>query len=102
MKIEWTEPAQSDLEAIKNYIKQDSEFYAERFVQRIFEAVERLVEFPKSGRIVKEANDESIREIIFHNYRIIYRIERERILIVTVIHGSRDLGAANPKPWEIS
>lgn len=32
MKIEWTEPALSDLESIREYIRKDSEYYATRFV----------------------------------------------------------------------
>jgi len=42
MEIQWTEPAVSDLEGIRNYIGRDSEYYASRFVSRIIEAVERL------------------------------------------------------------
>jgi hypothetical protein len=35
MKIEWTEPAISDLESIRDYIGRDSEYYASRFIGRI-------------------------------------------------------------------
>ena len=58
MKIEWTEPAISDLEGIRDYIGRDSEYYALRFIGRIIEAVERLVYFPEMGRRVPEAEDE--------------------------------------------
>ena len=36
MKIEWTEPAVSDMEMVRDYIAKDSEFYALRFVERFF------------------------------------------------------------------
>jgi toxin ParE1/3/4 len=39
MRIEWTEPALVDLEVIRNYIAKDSRYYADRFIERIFEAV---------------------------------------------------------------
>jgi len=42
-----------------------------------------------------------IRELIFHSYRIIYHADHERILILAVIHGARDLGTEEPKLWEI-
>ena len=101
MKLEWTEPALSDLESIRDYIKKDSEYYANRFVERIIEAVESLEKFPEMGRRVPEAEEENIRELLFHNYRIIYRVETDSILILTVIHGARDLSRKRYKTWEV-
>jgi toxin ParE1/3/4 len=93
MKIEWTNPAVDDVLAIKHYIARDSEAYAERFAERIIEAAESLNSLPGRGRAVPEANDDSIRELIFGNYRIIYRLEEERVLLLTVIHAARNLAA---------
>lgn len=59
----------ADLEGIRDYIGRDSEYYASRFVERIIEAVESLEKFPEMGRIVPEADDKNIREILFSNYR---------------------------------
>jgi len=102
VKIEWTEPALLDLESIRKYIRRDSEYYATRFIERVIEGVENLEKFPEMGRRVPEAEEENIREILFYNYRIMYRVETKRILILTVIHGSRDLSQKRPKPWEIA
>ena len=101
MKIEWTEPAVSDLESIRDYISRDSEYYAARFIERIIEVVESLQKFSKIGRAVSEAEDENIRELLLHNYRIIYRVETDRILVLTVLHGARDLSQRKPEPWDI-
>ena len=101
MKLEWTEPALSDLESIRDYITKDSEYYANRFVERIIEAVESLEKFPEMGRKVPEAEAENIRELLFQNYRIIYRVETDSILILTVIHGARDLSRKIYKPWDV-
>ena len=101
MKIEQTDPAVSDIEGIKEYIARDSEYYAALLVEKIINAVENLKQFPGIGRMVPEAKNKSIREILLRNYRIIYRVERERIVIPTVIHGSRDLTRKKPEPWEI-
>ena len=101
MKIEWTEPALLDLENIRDYIRRDSEYYAARFAEKIIEAVESLEKFPEMGRAVPEVEEESIRELLLHNYRIIYRVEADRILVLTVIHGARDLSQRKPKPWNI-
>jgi toxin ParE1/3/4 len=105
MKIDWTEPAVADLAGIRDYIARDSEFYALQFTGRIIDAVETLETFPERGRKVPEslaADDaEGIRELLFQSYRIVYRLKAERIQILTILHGSRDLGQMTPKPWEI-
>ena len=99
MRLEWTEVAVADLENIRDYIKKDSEHYAIRFVEKIIEAVEKLLKFPEIGRAVPEAASENIRELIFHNYRIMYHIEPRRILILTIMHGAREL--SRKKSWDI-
>jgi toxin ParE1/3/4 len=50
---------------------------------------------------VPEADQDTIRELLYHNYRIIYRIKNEFIEVITVIHGQRDLGSLKPAPWEV-
>ena len=100
-EIEWTRSAITDVRSLRDYIARDSEAYADRFVQRIVEAVERVALFPLMGRRVPEAQDDAIREIIFQKYRSMYRIEPTRIVILTVIYGGRDLSLVTPEPWEI-
>ena len=81
-----------DLEGIRDYISKDSPFYATRFIERIFEHVEKLTSFKEMGRHVPEAIDRSdIRELIFQGYRIIYLVGSDEVKIVTVIHGSKNL-----------
>ena len=82
-EVKWTLQAAGDLEAITEFIAQDSEYYAQLFAIDVLNAAERLVEFPESGRIVPEANNPSIREIIFGNYRIVYRFRKETVEILT-------------------
>ena len=78
MKLEWTEPSLLDLENIRDYIAKDSAYYAAQFIGRIIEAAESLPEHPLMGRLVPEAEDTSIRELLFQSYRIIYRTEASR------------------------
>jgi toxin ParE1/3/4 len=101
MKILWTEPAIEDLRNLHGYIAKDSEVYAGSFVERIILAVEKLTNFPRLGRVVPEADQETIRELLYHNYRVIYRINGNLIEIITVIHGHRDLGSFKPAPWDV-
>ena len=102
MKILWTDPALSDLAAIRDYIARDSEYYATQFIGRILEAAENLLSFPEMGRKVPESrNRDHVRELLFQNYRIIYRIASNQIQIITVLHGARDLRRLKPKPWDV-
>ena len=89
MKIVWTEPAGTDLEAIRTYIARDAETYANAVILDILEATDRLERFPESGRIVPELDDLHTREIIVGNYRVIYDISGDVVRILTVLHGAR-------------
>lgn len=60
-------------------------------VSPFYSCVDRLVDFPLSGRQVPELNDSALREIIADVYRIIYEIDGDSIGILTVIHGGQDL-----------
>jgi toxin ParE1/3/4 len=100
--VDWTDPAIADLTAIRDYIARDSDQYARQFVGRIIEAVEKLPSFPEMGRKVPESRSrDKVREILFQNYRIIYRIASDRLQIITILHGARDLTRMKPKPWEV-
>ena len=73
-----------------------------RFGRRVAQAPRRLAQFPQSGRIVPEFNDETIRELIYGSYRIIYKISGTTCSIVAVIHGSRDIiRHVGPGEWNI-
>jgi len=85
----WTRRAIEDVESIKQFIAQDSPHYAQLVTQRLVASVERLPALPQSGRIVPEINDPNIREVIQGSYRIVYRLIREEIHIVTVHHAAR-------------
>ena len=53
--------------------------------------VDVLAQFPQFGRVVPEENDETVREIIFRPYRIIYKVLAEKQIagIARVWHGAR-------------
>ena len=84
------ESAYSDLEDIENYISQDSPAIARRFIGKIFDKIDKLYLYPKSGKTVAEINNDSIRELLINKYRIIYQMtDKSNINILRVIHGSR-------------
>ena len=94
-KIRWTFQALEDVEAIANFIARDSTYYAGIFTKKVFEVIERLESFPESGRIVPELSRKEIKEIILGNYRMIYRIKKDIVEILTVYHSARLLETEN-------
>ncbi|MCC5599234.1 type II toxin-antitoxin system RelE/ParE family toxin [Nostoc favosum] len=90
-QVSWTSQALTDLEAIGDFIARDAPSFAQVFVDRVFQSVERLQQFPLSGRVVPEIAQEDIREIIFGNYRIVYLVSNDEVNILTVFHSSRQL-----------
>jgi addiction module RelE/StbE family toxin len=101
MRIEWSEPARDDLRGIQDYIAKDSPTRARQFIEKLVSTVDRLIQFPESGRRVPEDTALNVRELIFKDYRIIYRPELpERVLIVAVVHGHRDLAQKEPHRWK--
>ena len=101
--VHWSVAAHKSLEEIADYIAQDSPFYAVQFAEGVLDYVDKLHEFPKIGRVVPEFGKESIRERIFHNYRIVYRIQGDDVSIVAVCHGSVDIrGKAGREGWAVS
>jgi plasmid stabilization system protein ParE len=93
-EVRWTHQAADDLEAITSFIAADSPSYAMLFAVDVLAVAERLLDFPFSGRVLPEFNDPVIREIIFGNYRIVYRLKGDLAEILTVFHGARLLDPA--------
>ncbi len=91
MRIIWSPLAVDRVSEIAEYIAQDNPNAAEEWINTVFAKVEQLRSFPESGRIVPEANNQKIRELIYSNYRIIYRIEEKRLAVLTVRHGKQIL-----------
>ncbi len=92
VRIKWLIEAKNDLKEIYDYISKDSKRYAKLQTERILNKTEILKTFPEAGKIVSEINLPDIREIIEGNYRIIYRnVNKNRIDILSVHHGARDL-----------
>jgi plasmid stabilization system protein ParE len=85
----WSPEAVEDIESIASYIERDSAWYAKAVASKIVETAETIPEFPELGRIVPEIANPIIRERFVYSYRIIYRLEPERVLVAAVIHGSR-------------
>ncbi len=91
-EVIWTEPALSDLNEIAEYIALDNFEAASYLVQDVFSVVERLESHPKSGRRPPELGKKSVyREVIVGPCRIFYRVENDKVFILYVMRGEREL-----------
>lgn len=101
-RVYWTIGALRDLESTAEYIARDAPIYAISFVERVLEHTEKLSEFSNIGRIVPEFGEKNLRELIFQNYRIVYRILESKVNIICFCHGSMDLAnKAEREDWEV-
>ena len=89
-EVAWAESAQDALDAVIEYIAQDSRQAAVRVLDEALRAGASLATFAERGRVVPELNDRSIREVFVHKYRLQYEVGEARVLVVAFLHGARD------------
>jgi len=89
----WSGPALQDLRNAVDWIRNDDPNAARAVATRIKQALERLSRFPRSGRVVPELAEAGYREIVVAPFRIVYEAHDDRIVVLRVWHGRRDLNA---------
>jgi plasmid stabilization system protein ParE len=90
VEVIWTQNATDEIVRIAEYLERYSEYYASMIVKRLYEKVAVLKQFPILGRVISEMQEDQYRELIEGNYRIMYEIlDEEIILIQRVPHSSR-------------
>lgn len=91
MTIIWSPLAVDRVSEIADYIAKDKPSATEKWINTVFSKVEQLESSSEIGRIVPEINNSQFRELIYGNYRIIYRIKKKQISILTIRHGKQIL-----------
>ncbi|MBI2917190.1 MAG: type II toxin-antitoxin system RelE/ParE family toxin [Chloroflexi bacterium] len=82
--------AVEDLEEIRRwYADREVPDVGERLLREVVSRVERLADFPESGRTVPEFGVAHLREIVYPPFRIVYRLDKMRVRIVRVWRGER-------------
>ncbi len=88
-RLIWAESALTDLEEIAEYIALDNQPAASRYVRKVFNAVERLKDYPSSGKRSVELPDTPYREVIVPPCRVFYRVESDTVIILYVMRSER-------------
>ena len=89
-RVVWSPLALERVQAIAQESAGERPTTAARWVRGLFQRVHQLRLYPQSGRIAPDLARPEIRQLPYPPYRIIYRVERARVLILTVRHGRKD------------
>jgi toxin ParE1/3/4 len=92
-KTKFSRYAEDDLLEILDYFSSINSAHAEKLLDVFEKRVGELKKYPERGRIVPELQKQNIieyRELIEGNYRIIFVIEGDEVIIHTIIDGRRD------------
>ena len=89
-----TVDAKADLKEIREFIAKDDPAAAERQLMRFRQAFRRLAKFPRIGHRREDVtSSEAVLFLPVGSYVVVYRPEPKPLMIVRVLHGSRDLAA---------
>ena len=85
--VRWSDEAERDLVEILDFIAQQNPAAADRMQALFSQAVKNLRDHPL---IYRKGRVSGTREIVVHpNYVLIYRIARDAVWIVSVLHSAR-------------
>ena len=90
-QIIWTEPALDNLNDIAEYIAVSNPYAAKQLVVNVFGKVQRLEQFPDSGRVPVEISNLNYREVVVNPCRVFYKVDRDSVYILHVMRQERDL-----------
>lgn len=95
-RVDITATAERDLRAIRDFIARDKPQAAEKWRRAIVSQIRALKSMPQRHEVIPEARELGVdyRHIISGNYRTLYRIERDRVIVLRVIHAARLLDYA--------
>ena len=91
-KVELSKTAIIDLEGIVEHYFSLNRATASRCYREIMGRFRKLATFPQIGRIVPEFEEEfydKYRELIYENFRIIYRVEGKRAFVLRIVDARR-------------
>ena len=89
MKLLWTETAKQDLISIRRYIARNNPAAAKKWIDNLRRTARGAVHAPYAGRKVPEFSKENLRELLLGNYRIVYQVTTDTVIIVTIFEGHR-------------
>jgi len=90
MKYRISRMANADIERICDHISEDNPDAADRLDQQIHRAIQLIARFPGIGHPRPDVKDKRYLFRAVGNHVIAYRVEQKELVVVRVVHGSRD------------
>ena len=63
---------------------------AVRVLTRALDTAASLSTLAERGRVVPEIGDSTLRQLLVYDYRLLYRVLDDRVVIRAFLHGARD------------
>lgn len=89
-RVIWTESARRALDEVIAYIAQESSDGAVRVLTSALDTAASLSTLADRGRVVREIGESTLRELLVYDYRLLYRVHEDRVVIRAFLHGARD------------
>ena len=92
--VELTDGAMEDLRAIREYIAEElrSPTSSRRTVSGILDVADHLSAMPfRNRRIATTSQGNSIRSARYNNYRLLYLVEAEKVIVFAVLYSASDV-----------
>lgn len=77
------------------FIAHERPLAAAAWLEELLARTAVLGRFPKRGRVVKEIGLHAYRELLHAPYRVIYRVDATRVVILTLRHSRRAWDASD-------
>ena len=93
-EVLWAAVAENDLLEILVFIAEESPSNALKIMSRIRSRAAKPEQSPMQGRVVPELLSQGIslyREVVVSPWRVIYRIDGERVFVVSVVDSRRNV-----------
>jgi len=90
MEIKFTPSARSQFLNGLAHIRKDNPVAAQEFRDKAEAVLKRLINFPESGKTLREYSELPFREVIVAPYRFFYRVIGSIIWIVAVWHSAQE------------
>ena len=90
-RVVWSWSAANALDEAIAFIASDAPVNAEKVLEQILFAAASLATFSERGIVVPEVEDPTIRQLLTDPYRLIYQVEKDRVLVLALLHQRRDV-----------
>lgn len=89
MRVDWLHQATRELDSLYDYVAISNPQAARRLLHAILTAVDRVSQFPTSGRLGEVTGT---REVVVSGtpFRVVYRVQGSRVVVLRVFHSSRN------------